>query len=78
LRHIHLTDGTSSTKDQHLIPGHGTQECVEVLTHIAANGFDGAVVAEVSTRKAKGAGQREEWLAETLEFARVHLGQTLS
>ena len=78
LRHIHLTDGTSpSTKDQHLIPGHGTQECVEVLQHIADNGFDGAVVAEISTRKAKGAGQREEWLAETLEFARVHLGQTL-
>ena len=77
LRHIHLTDGTASTKDQHLIPGHGTQECVEVLQHIANNGFDGAVVAEISTRKAKGAGQREEWLAETLEFARVHLGQTL-
>ncbi|WP_082633943.1 sugar phosphate isomerase/epimerase family protein [Arthrobacter alpinus] len=77
LRHIHLTDGISpSTKDQHLIPGHGTQECVEVLQHIANNGFDGAVVAEISTRKAKGAGQREEWLAETLEFARVHLGQT--
>lgn len=78
LRHIHLTDGTSSTKDQHLIPGHGTQECVEVLEHIAQNGFDGVVVAEISTRKAKGAGQREEWLAETLEFARVHLGQTLA
>jgi len=78
LRHIHLTDGTSpSTKDQHLIPGHGTQQCVEVLRHVANNGFDGAVVAEISTRKAKGAGQREEWLAETLEFARVHLGQTL-
>ncbi|MGA7203328.1 MAG: TIM barrel protein [Specibacter sp.] len=78
LRHIHLTDGISpSTKDQHMIPGHGTQECVEVLQHIANNGFDGAVVAEISTRKAKGAGQREEWLAETLEFARVHLGQTL-
>ncbi len=77
LRHIHLTDGTSSTKDQHLIPGHGTQECVEVLRHVAENGFDGVVVAEISTRKAKGAGQREEWLAETLEFARVHLGQTM-
>ncbi|AIY02675.1 hypothetical protein ART_3076 [Arthrobacter sp. PAMC 25486] len=77
LRHIHLTDGTTSTKDQHLIPGHGTQECVEVLQHVAQNGFDGAVVAEISTRKAKGAGQREEWLAETLEFARVHLGQTM-
>ncbi len=76
LRHIHLTDGISpSTKDQHLIPGHGTQQCVEVLQHLAGTGFDGAVVAEISTRKAKGAGQREEWLAETLDFARVHLGQ---
>ncbi|WP_125612455.1 sugar phosphate isomerase/epimerase family protein [Specibacter cremeus] len=77
LRHIHLTDGTSNGKDQHLIPGHGNQACAAVLAHVAGNGFDGAVVAEISTRKAKGAGQREEWLAETLEFARVHLGQTL-
>lgn len=76
LRHIHLTDGISpSTKDQHMIPGHGTQQCVEVLQHLAATGFDGAVVAEISTRRARGAGQREEWLAETLDFARVHLGQ---
>lgn len=76
LRHIHLTDGISpSTKDQHLVPGRGTQECAEVLEFIAANGFDGTVVAEVSTRQAKGAGQREDWLAQTLAFARKYLGQ---
>ncbi|MCZ2401788.1 sugar phosphate isomerase/epimerase [Paenarthrobacter sp. Z7-10] len=75
LRHLHLTDGTNSGKDDHLIPGHGQQECVEVLQYLAGAGFDGAVVAEISTRRAKGAGEREEWLAETLAFAREHLGQ---
>ncbi len=75
LRHLHLTDGTDSGKDEHLVPGYGRQECVEVLTYLRNNGFDGAVVAEISTRKAKGAGEREEWLDETLQFARRHLGQ---
>ncbi|WP_427015534.1 sugar phosphate isomerase/epimerase family protein [Pseudarthrobacter sp. P1] len=75
LRHVHLTDGTGSGRDDHLIPGHGDQECAEVLDLISRNGFDGVVVAEISTRKAKGAGEREEWLAETLQFARKHLGQ---
>jgi hypothetical protein len=49
-----------------------------VLRYLGSSGFDGAVVAEISTRKAKGAGEREEWLGETLEFARRHLGQTPS
>lgn len=75
LRHVHLTDGTGSGRDDHLIPGHGDQECAEVLGMLGRNGFDGVVVAEISTRKAKGAGEREEWLAETLQFARTHLGQ---
>ncbi|HEV7168072.1 MAG TPA: sugar phosphate isomerase/epimerase [Micrococcaceae bacterium] len=78
LRHVHLTDGTASGRDEHLIPGYGEQECAEVLRYLGSSGFDGAVVAEISTRKAKGAGEREEWLGETLEFARRHLGQTPS
>lgn len=75
LCHVHLTDGTASGKDEHLIPGRGTQECAEVLNLLARDGFGGTVVAEISTRKAKAAGEREEWLAETLAFARLHLGQ---
>jgi sugar phosphate isomerase/epimerase len=77
LRHVHLTDGSGSGRDEHLIPGRGTQECAEVLQHLAANGFQGSIVAEISTRKAKVAGEREEWLAETLQFARQHLGAPL-
>lgn len=77
LRHVHLTDGSGSGRDEHLIPGYGTQQCAEALRHLASNGFEGTVVAEISTRKAKAAGEREEWLAETLRFARQHLGAPL-
>ncbi|MCX8455840.1 MULTISPECIES: sugar phosphate isomerase/epimerase family protein [Paenarthrobacter] len=73
LRHVHLTDGSGSGKDEHLVPGTGTQQCADVLQHLASNGFAGAVVAEISTRKAKVTGEREEMLAETLRFARQHL-----
>jgi sugar phosphate isomerase/epimerase len=77
LRHIHLTDGSGSGKDEHLIPGHGNQGCAEALQHLARNGFDGVVVAEISTRRAKFAGEREQWLNETLTFARQHLSHPL-
>ncbi|WP_426996882.1 sugar phosphate isomerase/epimerase family protein [Pseudarthrobacter sp. N5] len=78
LRHIHLTDGSGSGKDEHLIPGQGTQRCAEALQYLAASDFDGVVVAEISTRRAKGAGDREQWLAETLRFARQHLNHPVS
>jgi sugar phosphate isomerase/epimerase len=77
LRHIHLADGSGSSRDEHLIPGLGTQQCAEVLQHLAAQGFPGVVVAEISTRRARFAGEREAWLAETLRFARQHLGAPL-
>ncbi|UVJ38826.1 sugar phosphate isomerase/epimerase [Arthrobacter sp. CJ23] len=77
LRHVHLTDGSGSGKDEHLVPGTGTQQCADVLQHLASNGFNGVVVAEISTRKAKIAGEREQMLAETLRFARQHLGAPL-
>lgn len=74
LRHVHLTDGNDSAGDEHLVPGHGTQACVESMAFLLESGFDGVVVAEIATRKAKRAGEREEMLAETLAFARKHLG----
>lgn len=77
LRHIHLTDGSGSGRDEHLIPGHGNQGCAEALQHLARSGFDGVVVAEISTRRAKFAGEREQWLNETLTFARQHLSLPL-
>ncbi|AJT41939.1 sugar phosphate isomerase/epimerase family protein [Psychromicrobium lacuslunae] len=78
LRHIHLTDGSGSARDEHLIPGQGNQQAARVLQFLAQAGFTGTVVAEISTRKAKGVGEREEWLAETLRFARQHLASTKS
>ena len=35
LRHIHMTDGTGSAKDEHLVPGRGTQPVAELLEHLA-------------------------------------------
>ena len=74
LAHIHLADGLLTTlKDDHLVPGRGTQPCAEVLQHVATSGFAGAVVLEVGTRKRPK--EREEDLRESLDFARRYLGQ---
>lgn len=73
LGHVHLTDGTGSAKDEHLIPGRGDQHADQVLHELATRHFPGHVVCEVSTRKATSRTQRETDLAATLEFARTHL-----
>ncbi|GGC81068.1 sugar phosphate isomerase [Tersicoccus solisilvae] len=74
LRHVHLTDGSGAqNRDEHLLPGEGNQDPAAVLRHLAATAWDGTVIAEVSTRKAKGAGEREQLLGDTLSFARRHL-----
>ena len=73
LSHVHLTDGTPNGKDEHLLPGEGTQRCAEALSYLADVGFKGVVAIEVSTRKTKAAGGREEQLKQTLDFAREHL-----
>ena len=45
LRHIHLTDGTGSAKDEHLVPGRGVdgRRAVPASTS-PATGFDGEIV----------------------------------
>ena len=73
LVHIHLADGTGVARDEHLVPGRGTQPCSALLGDLAAADFAGEVVVEVSTRRA-GEDQREADLAEALEYARRHLG----
>lgn len=73
LAHVHLTDGTPNGRDEHLLPGQGQQRCAEALAFLAESEWKGVVAVEVSTRKARGAGEREQWLAETLAFAREHL-----
>jgi sugar phosphate isomerase/epimerase len=72
LAHLHLADGSGSARDEHLVPGRGGQPCAEVLGLLAASGFRGHVIVEVSTRKADEV-QRELDLAESLAFARLHL-----
>ena len=76
LAHVHLADGTDSARDEHLIPGRGDQPVAPVLTMLAGRGFTGSVIAEVSTRKAPDRAARAADLAETLAFARLHLGQS--
>ena len=73
LSHIHLADGSGSNRDEHLIPGRGSQPCVGLLEQVASSGFDGVVTVEVSTRRAASREDRERDLAEALAFARLHL-----
>ena len=71
LSHVHLADGSGSPRDEHLVPGRGTQPCGELLEHLAARGFDGSVVVEVSTRRHT-PDERELDLAAALAFARLY------
>jgi sugar phosphate isomerase/epimerase len=73
LRHIHLTDGTRSAKDEHLVPGRGTTGAAAFLRHLARAGFDGEIVLEINTRKCADRVERERDLRESLDFARQHL-----
>jgi sugar phosphate isomerase/epimerase len=73
LRHLHLADGSGTNKDEHLIPGRGTQPCAAVLETLTARGFTGNVVLEVNTRRCPNREQREAELIEALAFTRLHL-----
>src|SRR6478752_2246791 len=66
LRHIHLTDGTGSAKDEHLVPGRGSMKAAEFLQHLASVGFDGEIVLEINTRKCKDVAEREAHLRQPL------------
>jgi sugar phosphate isomerase/epimerase len=72
LAHVHLGDGLGSPRDEHLVPGRGSQPCAELLGVLAMQQFSGSVVIEVGTRRVAGE-QREVDLAEALAFARLHL-----
>lgn len=73
LAHVHLGDGTGEGRDEHLVPGRGSQPCAELLASLAGRGFTGAVAVEVATRGAKSRAVREADLRAALEFARQHL-----
>jgi sugar phosphate isomerase/epimerase len=73
LAHVHLADGGGSARDEHLVPGRGNQPCAEVCERLVASGYTGAVVLEVSTRRARTRHDRAALLAESLLFARLSL-----
>ena len=77
LSHVHIADGTGTSRDEHLVPGRGTQPCEELLEGLAGRGFDGLVVVEVNTRKADDRVEREADLAEALAFTRLNLAAPL-
>lgn len=72
LAHVHLTDGSGSAKDEHLVPGRGAQPCATFLQRRADTGFSGHIVVEINTRRCATRAQREVDLAESLTFARRH------
>ena len=73
LAQVHLADGSGSGKDEHLVPGRGSQPCAELLHYLVERRFPGSVVVEISTRRAADRTERETDLVESLEFARRHL-----
>ncbi len=77
LAHVHLADGTGTAipPDEHLVPGRGGQPCAELVESLVASGYPGMVVLEVNTRRALSKEERLADLAESLAFARRHLGQ---
>jgi sugar phosphate isomerase/epimerase len=72
LRHVHLCDGLGGTLlDEHLIPGHGSQPVAEVLGYLSKTRWNGSIVAEVHTHRARTTEGRLAILRETLDFART-------
>lgn len=80
LRHIHLCDGSGSMEegkifDEHLVPGRGSEPVAEVLEYLVRTGWNGSVVAEVNTRKAKTEQEQLDMLIETRAFAQAIIGR---
>ena len=66
-------DGSGAAKDEHLVPGRGTQPCAELLEHLADIDYAGHVVLEVNTASLPTREERENDLAEALAFTRLNL-----
>jgi hypothetical protein len=74
LAHLHLADGSGvPNRDEHLVPGRGTQPCATMLHRLAAEDYQGLVVLEVKTFRAPTQEARLTDLAEALEFTRANL-----
>jgi sugar phosphate isomerase/epimerase len=73
LAHVHLADGSGAARDEHLVPGRGTQPCDVLCERLRDTGFAGQVVLEVNTRHAGGPAEQVRDLADALLFAQSHL-----
>ncbi len=73
LAHVHMADGTGLGRDEHLVPGRGSQPCGDLLGRLAERRFTGSVIVEVNTRRVTTRDEREADLAEALAFTRLHL-----
>ena len=74
LAHVHLADGTGlANRDEHLVPGRGTQPCGPLLRKLVTDDYPGVVVLEVKTFRAPTQEARLADLAEALEFTRAQL-----
>jgi sugar phosphate isomerase/epimerase len=74
IAHVHMADGLGiANRDEHLVPGRGSQPCAEMLERLAATGYAGTVVLEVNTRRAPTREDRMADLAEALAFTRLHM-----
>lgn len=75
LSHVHVTDGVDSGRDEHLVPGRGTQPVAEFLEYCATTGFSGDLIVEISTRRCPDRSARETDLTEALAFTRLHFAR---
>lgn len=73
LTHVHLTDGSGSLKDEHLLPGEGDQRAWELVQELGRSGFSGQIALEVNSRKAGSREAREQMLADALAGIRLNL-----
>jgi sugar phosphate isomerase/epimerase len=73
LRHVHMADASGSARDEHLVPGRGSQPCAAVLERLAERDFSGDVVLEINTRRATSHANRLADLEESLAFTRLWL-----
>src|ERR1039458_5555578 len=74
LAHVHLADGSGlPNRDEHLVPGRGTQPCAPLLHRLAAEDYQGLIVLEVQKVRAPTQEARQTDLAEALEFTRANL-----
>lgn len=74
VRHLHLSDSTSTRGDEHLPPGQGTLPLAELAKAMVDDGFEGDVVLEVAIgrlpdgTRTKAAGECRVWAAEAFSL----------